>query len=60
MIWDKYLGSLTIIHSNPKSLDGFIYYDYLQKLGVDSIGFFGGAAKIIYRDSISVAFYTNI
>ena len=43
----------------PKSLDGFVYADYLSKKGIDSIAYPRVFPTVIYRDSTSVNFFAS-
>ena len=54
----EYRGGLKPLTA-PKSLDGFVYADYLSKKGIDSIAYPKVFPKVIYRDSTSVNFFAS-
>ncbi len=54
----EYRGALKPITS-PKSLNGFVYADYLSEIGVDSIAYPKVCPKVIFRDSLSVNFFAS-
>ncbi len=43
----------------PKSLDGFVYADYLKKIGVDSVAYPIVFPKVLFRDTLSVVFLAS-
>ncbi len=54
----EYKGRLMPLPA-PKSLNGFIYADYLCKTGVDSIAYPKSFPRLVYRDSLSIHSYTS-
>lgn len=39
----------------PKTLDGFVYADYLEKIGVDSVAYPLVFPKVLFRDTLSIS-----
>ncbi len=54
----EYKGILKPITS-PKSLNGFIYADYLSELGIDSTAYPKVFPEVVFRDSLSVNFFVS-
>ena len=44
---------------SPKKLDGFVYADYLKKIGIDSVAYPIVSPKVLFRDSLSIIFLAS-